>query len=237
MKKISFLIALLICCVSSIGQTIAVNASVSGRNAKMSTLKVPEYSIQGNGIVVIDIMVNREGIVRSATPNMDDTTIDDPVLIDSAKQAALAVKFDAKENASVLQDGIIIYAYSEERYQSEDTSGNVSVESSNPLAGSNLPSGFSLIDEPRDFNGVKKYKILQVIAADAALARSQDTQYRSMELFGNPIVLLISEEGNEYYDDLVVSCPSNKKVKQLGTYRYETNGGMSKTVPILMFMK
>ena len=50
------------------------------------------------------------------------------------------------------------------------------------------------------------------------------------------IVLLISDQPNIYYDDLVISVGVRQKTMQLGTYRYETRSGFSKTVPIVMIV-
>ena len=104
----------------------------------------------------------------------------------------------------------------------------------NPLAGSNLPDNFSILSKPIEYQGAKKFKVLQVIAKDGALAQSEDPKYKSIEFFGDPIVLLISDQNNVCYDDLVVTVVSKQRTLQLGTYRYETRMGISKTVPVVV---
>ena len=83
-------------------------------------------------------------------------------------------------------------------------------------------------------------KILQVIGDGYALAMSEVTERwekefdKSYKRFGDPVVLIVTEEPNAFYDDLVISVGVFQKTIQLGTYRYENREQMIKTVPIIM---
>lgn len=70
-------------------------------------------------------------------------------------------------------------------------------------------------------------EVFQVIRPNVALARTGD--------WGDGIpVLLINYDGKTYYDDQKVEVPANKCARQVGTYQYQTNNGMLKTVPAVI---
>lgn len=234
MKKIAFLFALLLACYSLQAQSVMVSANLPGRFVKSGNLSIPDYDFSESGIVVVDIEVNKDGKVVKATAGADGTTLKSALLWTRCRKAAQDATFEGEYNADDAQSGKIIYAFFvEDDIPSVDPPKGAS---SNPLAGADLPDPFSLLDNPVEYQGVKKYKVLQVIAKDGALAQSEDTRYSSIEAYGDPIVLLISDQPNVYYDDLVISVGSRQKTVQLGTYRYETRMGMSKTVPIVMIV-
>lgn len=49
-----------------------------------------------------------------------------------------------------------------------------------------------------------------------------------------PIVFLVADGDEQFYDDQVVTVPNGKSAKQIGTYSYESKGG-ERTVPIIKF--
>lgn len=99
-----------------------------------------------------------------------------------------------------------------------------------------LPDGVTLLDEPIPFNEAKNFKILQVVFEDAALAQSEKKEPYIGSYYTDPVVLIISEQKNTFYDDQIVKCPKDSKVIQVGTYQYQTKMGW-KTVPIVSFVK
>ena len=50
------------------------------------------------------------------------------------------------------------------------------------------------------------------------------------------VVLLTNDSGEYYYDDQMIKTPNGKAMKQVGVYKYETRGGIAKTVPIVKLM-
>lgn len=64
------------------------------------------------GIVVVSIEVDRSGKVISATPGVRGTTNNSKCLLDPAKKAALATKFNSDSNAPAKQIGKIVYNFS-----------------------------------------------------------------------------------------------------------------------------
>lgn len=85
-------------------------------------------------------------------------------------------------------------------------------------------------------------KIFQVLAPNAALGNINyysdkkiyggDT-YRSYDIGEDVVVLLINYEDKTYYDDQKFEV-SNKCVRQIGTYQYQTKRDFEKTVPVVV---
>lgn len=100
-----------------------------------------------------------------------------------------------------------------------------------------LPDGVTMLDEPVPFNEAKNFQVLQVVFEDAALAQSEKKmQYTGTTYYTDPVVLIVADEKNTFYDDQIVKAPKDCKVIQVGTYNYKTQMGW-KTVPIIRFVK
>lgn len=95
-----------------------------------------------------------------------------------------------------------------------------------------LPDGVTLFDEPGDIVNEKSFKVMQVIANDAALAYGKD----DLDFYMGTLYLLINSENKYYYDDEIVDIPNGKIVRQVGIYKYMTQNGTLKTVPIVIIM-
>jgi outer membrane biosynthesis protein TonB len=74
-------------------------------------LPSPKYDYQGDGIVVVEVSVDRTGKVIQATPGTKGSTTLDEYLLKVAKDAALEARFEAKPNAPVVQKGTITYNF------------------------------------------------------------------------------------------------------------------------------
>lgn len=72
-----------------------------------------------------------------------------------------------------------------------------------------------------------KLEVLQVIAPNAALTETGVYPDRIM-------ILLISYDGDNYYDDQKIAIPNKKCARQIGTYQYSTKIGYDKTVPAVV---
>ena len=86
------------------------NARLKGRSV-VGTLPKPVYGVQAGGIVVVDILVDRQGNVRSAVPGGTGTTVSDKTLWEAARKAALDAQFNVKPDAPVQQAGTITYIF------------------------------------------------------------------------------------------------------------------------------
>lgn len=64
-----------------------------------------------SGTVVVEIKVNRQGKVIRANPGVKGTTNTSDCLLDPAKRAAMATKFNSDADAPSVQTGVIIYEF------------------------------------------------------------------------------------------------------------------------------
>ena len=90
------------------GNTVA---SASLANRVTQSLPPPIYDYQGEGTVVVDITVNKAGLVTKAVPGVKGSTTLDTYLLKVAKEAALKAKFDNNPNAPEIQQGQITYIF------------------------------------------------------------------------------------------------------------------------------
>lgn len=74
-------------------------------------LPPPKYDYQGEGIVVVEVTVDRLGNVTKAVPGIKGSTALDEYLLKVAKDAALEAKFEAKPGAPEVQKGTIKYIF------------------------------------------------------------------------------------------------------------------------------
>ena len=89
------------------GEGIAFN--LNGRSPLH--LQKPEFNVNKDGIVVVEITVDRTGRVISAKPGVKGSTIVDNTLYAAAKKAALESKFNLKNDAAEKQVGYITYHF------------------------------------------------------------------------------------------------------------------------------
>ncbi len=82
---------------------------LTGRNAL--SLPLPQVDTHKEGKVVVEIKVDRDGNVVSATPGVKGSTTVDSYLLSVAKNAALQSRFDSKADAEPIQKGTITYIF------------------------------------------------------------------------------------------------------------------------------
>jgi hypothetical protein len=73
-------------------------------------LPIPVYLAQGGGEVVVDITVGRNGDVLVAAPRTN-SSLDDPMILAYAKQAAEKTLFNADNSAPEKERGTITYLF------------------------------------------------------------------------------------------------------------------------------
>lgn len=86
-----------------------ISFSLTGRT--LMSLTKPEYNSDEQGIVVVKIWVNRQGIVVRTQVGIQGTTTMDEQLWATAKKAAVSSKFVPKDNAPEEQVGTISYKF------------------------------------------------------------------------------------------------------------------------------
>lgn len=96
-------------------------------------------------------------------------------------------------------------------------------------------NGLTLFDEPGESISTKSFKVVQVDGDGNALAMEKSGVSENTYL--GMVVLFLAEEGKSYFDDQIITIPAGMCARQLGTYRYFTNGGALKTVPAVAIRK
>ena len=86
-----------------------ISYSLSGRTPQ--ALPLPEYNYQVEGIVVVEVTVDRNGKVTKATPGVKGSTTLDENLLRAARKAAIAASFDKNPDAPAFQKGTITYHF------------------------------------------------------------------------------------------------------------------------------
>ena len=89
--------------------TRGISFDLAGRTP--TKLPNPTYDIQSEGIVVVEITVDRNGNVTKAVAGVKGSTTLEEYFLRVATEAALAAKFDAKPDAPIFQKGSITYHF------------------------------------------------------------------------------------------------------------------------------
>ena len=84
--------------------------SLAGRSL-VGSLPTPVYNIQEEGVVVVQVEVDQNGKVISATPIVRGSTTQNPQLWQEAKAAALKARFSSNAAAASKQVGTITYIF------------------------------------------------------------------------------------------------------------------------------
>ena len=96
---------------TSVGKTdSAPNARVKGRST-LGALPRPDYTVQDEGTVVVDIWVDNYGNVTKAVPGAMGTTVSNQTLWAAARAAAMKAHFNQSADAPALQQGTITYIF------------------------------------------------------------------------------------------------------------------------------
>ena len=87
-----------------------------------------------------------------------------------------------------------------------------------------------MFEKPQQEINVHSFEIMQVLPDGSALATVEDISNIGM------IVLFLADKEISYYDNQKIDVPSDKRVMQVGTYKYISRSEMEKTVPIVEIM-
>jgi TonB family protein len=86
-----------------------VSASLDGRTAQI--LPKPNYPGNEEGVVVVQVSVDKSGSVKKAEAGVKGSNTVNPELIAAAKKAALQARFNIDHNAPEFQTGTITYRF------------------------------------------------------------------------------------------------------------------------------
>jgi colicin import membrane protein len=91
------------------GSPDGISFSLAGRNPL--SLPLPDYNHQVDGIVVVEVTVNRNGEVTHAIPGVRGSTTLNESLLNSARRAAERARFNVRPDAAQFQKGTITYHF------------------------------------------------------------------------------------------------------------------------------
>lgn len=83
--------------------------------------------------------------------------------------------------------------------------------------------GLEMFEDPGDYMEYSQFEVFQVVESRCALAHADDS-------FG-AIVFIIPNEKQQFYDDQKIVLKNDQCAQHVGTYKYNTKGGIEKTVP------
>jgi TonB family protein len=91
------------------GSPDGISFSLAGRNPL--SLPLPDYNYQVEGVVVVEVTVNRNGDVINAIPGVRGSTTLNNYLLTTARRAAERARFNVKPDAPASQKGTITYVF------------------------------------------------------------------------------------------------------------------------------
>lgn len=86
--------------------------------------------------------------------------------------------------------------------------------------------GLTMFAEKGDVISTSQLKVFQVLEPNMALAHTSES-------YNGIVVLVVNEEGKYYYDDEIIKIPAQKRVRQVGVYKYNTENNFKKTIPVV----
>lgn len=94
-------------------------------------------------------------------------------------------------------------------------------------------SPLTMFEQPADIIETPSFEVQEVLPNGNAIAKSQ---YKELEVYTDPAVLLLADENNPYYDKQIVRIPKGKRAYRVGAYQYEPYYGSSSTLPVVRIM-
>ncbi len=98
------------------------------------------------------------------------------------------------------------------------------------LTGASSRAGISFYDAPEPPMPYRTVEVFQAISAGTALCHPGN----SSDI--DDIVLLWTKERVGFYDGQTISVQTGYYFRQVGVYRYQTGGGLVRTVPVIAIM-
>ncbi len=100
------------------------------------------------------------------------------------------------------------------------------------IASTYSKSDITIAEQQTAFTTATKFEVFQVLE-DGALANCEEKGY-STSFFTGPVVYIVADGQNQFYDDQIIEVPKAKRAIQIGTFRYRTKLA-EKVVPVIKF--
>lgn len=93
----------------------------------------------------------------------------------------------------------------------------------------------TLFDKPGDCVSRKNFKVQKVLESGDAIALEIREISSSGSVYTSDLkVLILAQEGSNFYDNQIVKAPQGKCARQIGNYKYQQYGN-TKVIPIIAF--
>lgn len=95
-------------------------------------------------------------------------------------------------------------------------------------------TGKTLFDKPGDCVSRKNFEVQKVLESGDAIALEIQDVFSGYVSTTDLEVLILAEEGSNFYNNQIVKAPKGTCARQIGTYKYQKYGN-TKVIPIIAF--
>lgn len=95
-------------------------------------------------------------------------------------------------------------------------------------------SGKTLFDKPGDCVSRKNFEVQKVLESGDAIALEIRETISGHVFTSDLEVLILAQEGSNFYNNQIVKAPQGKCARQIGNYKYQSYG-TTKVIPIIAF--
>lgn len=110
----------------------------------------------------------------------------------------------------------------------------IELPKSNKTIAANNNSGKTLFDKPGDCVSQKNFEVQKVLESGDAIALEIRETISGLILTSELEVLILAQEGSNFYNKQIVKTPHGKCARQIGNYKYQQYGN-TKVIPIVAF--
>lgn len=111
---------------------------------------------------------------------------------------------------------------------------NIEYKSNKTIEGNNNFEK-TLFDKPGDCVSRKNFEVQEVLESGDAIALEISETMSGIVLTSDLEVLILAQEGSNFYNNQIVKIPQRKCARQIGTYKYD-DYGTTKVIPIITIM-
>jgi len=113
---------------------------------------------------------------------------------------------------------------------------SVELPKSNKTVSAKNNSGKTLFDKPGDCVSRKNFEVQEVLESGDAIALEIRETIEGYIFTSDLEVLILAQEGSNFYNKQIVKAPHGKCARQIGTYKYQPyEHGDTKVIPIIAF--
>lgn len=110
----------------------------------------------------------------------------------------------------------------------------IELPKSNKTIAAKNNSGKTLFDKPGDCVSRKNFEVQEVLESGDAIALEIRETFSGYVLTSDLEVLILAQEGSNFYNNQIVRAPQGKCARQIGIYKYQQYGN-TKVIPIIAF--